>query len=479
MISTDTRFTEQHRKPVPVKFILLLWILLSNADGLLAQNTFYPAPPVDSTANIPLRERPIKKRFGRAAFQLGLAEAIPFIFDRYVRKADFAKIDFQSVGYNLNPKSWTWDDDDFGTNQFAHPYHGSLYYNSFRSNGYSFWQSVPYVFAGSYIWETFAEKQYPSPNDFINTSFGGIILGEMTHRLSNKIVNNRRRGFRRQVNEVFALLINPMNGLNRIIDGQWGKIMRNTRERDSSKIYAEFDLGQRKFNTANKLPPRYGWYGRIKFLYGNAFENYRKPFSNISVTTEFGRDDSSKVNVVSVHGSLAGWEIASTDSFKHYAILSANYDYIHNEAFFYSAQSIKLNILSSFGLMRHVKINTTLGLGAVILAAIPDGYKFGRRVYDYGSGFNIDASAGLSIANRFYYGISYRGGVIKTVNGNRSHYFLHGVTSEIRYMFIKNLSACVEPGYFTLIGHYKDFPDVNHKYPYLRFSLRYHLTSSN
>jgi hypothetical protein len=460
-----------------LRTVILLFVFLNISAESFAQLNFYPTPPVDSTANKPLIERIPRKRFGRAALELGLAESIPFVFNRYVQHTDFAQVDWASAAHNLNPGSWRYDSDDFGTNNFSHPYHGSLYYNAFRSNGYSFWQAVPATMAGSYIWETFGENEAPSPNDFINTSFGGIVLGEMTHRLANKIVNNRRRGFRRQVNEVFAMIINPMNGLNRILDGRWGKRMNNSKEVDSSKIYAEFDIGQRKFNTGNNIPPRFGWYGHVKFLYGTPFQNYRKPFSNMAINAELGHDDSSVINLVSVYGSLAGWEIMDNEKMQSYAILSANYDYIHNEAFFYGAQSVKINIISNYGLLRKAKINTAAGAGIVLLAAIPDAYLYGIRPYDFGSGVNINGSAGLSLADKFYIGINYGGAWVVTLNGNTSHYYLQTVTSEARYTFIKNVSACVEPGYFTLNGRYKDLPDVNKRYPYIRVSLRYHLNA--
>jgi hypothetical protein len=479
MKNTATHFTKQTNK-FPFCFIILVSILFAISLPVLSQETFYPLKPSDSIAKIPLRPSMAKKRFGRAAWQFGLAEMVPFVIDRYVRNVDYAQISFETVGHNIKPSSWEWDNDEFGTNQFAHPYHGSLFYSSFRTNGYSFWESVPAAFAGSYLWETFAEKQAPSINDFINTSFGGIVLGEMTYRLSNKIVNNKRRGFRRQAGEVFALLINPMNGLNRILDGKWGKVMRNSKERDSSIILSEFDIGQRKFNTGiDETPPRLGWYGHIKLLYGTPFENYRKPFSNIGINTEFGKDDSSLVNIISVYGSLAGWEIANNEKFLHYAILSANYDYIHNEAFFYSAQSVKMNIISSMGLMRHLKINSSIGMGPILLAAIPNGFNEKGRTYDYGSGIGVSGSGGLNLADRLYFGLNYQGAWIATLNGSDSHYFLHTLTTELRYMVIKNLSLCLEPGYFTLQGDYKNYPDVNHKYPYIRMSARYHYKFKN
>lgn len=265
----------------------------------------------DSVGQPLAKDSVFQPNFRRAAVQFTLAEILPFVVDRYVRNADFAQISFQSVGQNLSPSSWTWDDDPFGTNQFGHPYHGNLYFSAFRANGYSFWQAAPATVAGSYIWETVAEKQYPSSNDFVNTSFGGIILGEMTYRLSNQIINNRTRGFKRQFSEVLALMVNPMNGFTRIIDGKWGRVHGNLRERDSTHVKAEFDIGGRKFNADHH--GKTVWYGRVRLLYGMPFENYRTPFSNISINAEFGSDDSSKVNILSVYGSLAGWRVSKSE----------------------------------------------------------------------------------------------------------------------------------------------------------------------
>lgn len=58
-------------------------------------------------------------------------------FDRYIRKADFAYINGRTIKDNLK-HGFVWDNDAMGTNMFMHPYHGSLYFNSARSNGYNF-----------------------------------------------------------------------------------------------------------------------------------------------------------------------------------------------------------------------------------------------------------------------------------------------------------------------------------------------------
>src|SRR3954462_12090291 len=179
----------------------------------------------------------MKKKFWRSSGLLMLTQLIPWSYNFFIRDAEFAKVTFESIGHNLKFSSWQWDDNNFKTNQFAHPYHGSMYFSAFRTNRYSFWQAAPAAFAGSFMWETCGETHPPAQNDFINTSLGGISIGEMSYRFSNLIVNNRQMGFRRQVNEVLAFLVNPMNGLNRIIDGRWGRVMGNPADRVPSMLY--------------------------------------------------------------------------------------------------------------------------------------------------------------------------------------------------------------------------------------------------
>jgi hypothetical protein len=462
------------------RFIFMILLLFAAHLISLAQEApFYTPSPVTSRA----RQREIRdslnnyKHTQRRFIEFGLAELTPWTLDKSAGK-DYANISWKTVGYNLNPGHWAWDNDPFQTNQFGHPYHGSYFYNSFRTNGYSFWQSVPAAFVGSYLWETFAENQAPAPNDFINTSFGGIVLGEMTYRLSNKIVNNHTHGFHRQMSEVFAFIVCPTNGINRVLDGKWGRVSRNTLEVDSSKVNAEFDVGYRKFsvNSQNLFGSsgQSGWYVHAKLLYGTPYENFRKPFSNIVINVETGRDDSTALNNISVYGSITGWQLDnSSDEIKHLLVISANYDYLRNVSFFYGGESVKANLYSQFAPSKKFKINTQLSAGPILLAAIPSPYLVNGRDYDYGSGFGIGGGGKLSLYDKLFFTANYRGGWTKTLNGSQSHYFLHTFSGEFSYMPIKGFSANVEPGYFTLEGHYKEHPEVNRSYPYLKLSARY------
>ena len=58
----------------------------------------------------------------------------------------------------------------------------------------------------------------------MNTTFGGILLGEMTHRLSRNILGRGARNKNsRMSSELAAMFANPVNALNRWMDGNWGK----------------------------------------------------------------------------------------------------------------------------------------------------------------------------------------------------------------------------------------------------------------
>lgn len=453
-------------------FQRILFILLLSPAWLSAQLPSLPSKKdsIITHAPDPLSE----KRFNRAASELILANLIPWTYDKYLMKKNSADITFKSVEHNLNPENWGWDDGDFATNQLAHPFHGSTFFNAYRANGYNFWQSIPGTFAGSYIWETAAESLDFSVNDFVNTSYGGVIIGEMTHRLANRILSHRSTGIKRQAKEVFALVINPVNGLNRLLDGKWGKLQSGSALPDTSRLCAELDIGVRSVSVNNK-DVLFRWYGHIKLLYGTPFDDLRTPFSYLGIDAEFGKNPSDILNQISIYGSLSGWKIGSGAKYKHAGILTANYEYLNNDFFSYSAQSIKFNLLSEGSISSQFKLHTAVSTGPILLAAVPDPYQYKGRFYSYCSGVGFGVNGQISYKTRLFYGVNYRYGVFKTLSGNSSYYILHSLTSEIRYRYTKELSVCAEPGYLALNGKYKYYNDVNNKYPYLRLSMRYML----
>lgn len=143
------------------------------------------------------------RRPWKAALETFGLNMLVWSFDRYIVKEDWAYINGHTIKSNFK-KGPVWDTDQFTTNLFSHPYHGSLYFNAARSNGMNFWQSAPFAAGGSLMWEFFMENEPPSINDMLATTFGGIELGEITYRLSDLFIDNRSSGAERVGREVLA-----------------------------------------------------------------------------------------------------------------------------------------------------------------------------------------------------------------------------------------------------------------------------------
>ena len=179
---------------------------------------------------------PVKKRYWQAAAEATAINVGVQLFDRYALKSDFAQTTLRTLKRNFTD-GMVWDNAFFITNLFAHPYHGHLYFNAARTNGLTFWESAPYALGGSLMWEFLGETEPPAINDVIATSMGGMAIGEMTHRLSRTVLDDRDRGFRRFLREAAATIANPIQGLHRIISGDaWRVRSDHYRYHDYSKI---------------------------------------------------------------------------------------------------------------------------------------------------------------------------------------------------------------------------------------------------
>ena len=182
---------------------------------------------------------PVKKHYWQAAAEVTGINVGVQLFDRYVAKSEFAQTTLNSIWHNFET-GFVWDNDFFITNLFLHPYHGNLYFNAARTNGLTFWESAPYALGGSLMWELFGETEPPAINDILATSCGGMAIGEMTHRLSLTMLDDRDRGFSRFLREAAAAIVNPIQGLHRIISGDaWRVRNRHYRYHDYAKIPIE------------------------------------------------------------------------------------------------------------------------------------------------------------------------------------------------------------------------------------------------
>ena len=218
----------------------------------------------DSTMALPTPKRPWQALAEVTAINVGVQ-----LFDRWVLNSDFAQTTLRSLKRNFTD-GMVWDNDFFVTNMFAHPYHGNLYFNAARTNGLTFWESAPYSLIGSAMWEFLGETEPPAINDIIATTCGGMALGEMTHRLSRTVLDDRAFGMRRFWREAAAAIINPIQGIHRIISGDAWRI--------SNTHYRYHDFNEIPVDGSIAV----GW--RYLADDGALFRGLHAPYVNITLT---------------------------------------------------------------------------------------------------------------------------------------------------------------------------------------------------
>lgn len=424
-------------------------------------------------------EEPVReKKFWRASAEWFLAQAVPASVNYFIRKDPYSHISFKNFFNHQRFSAWDWDDNQFTTNQIDHPYHGNLYFNAFRSNGYNLWQSSIATVVGSYIWETGGETQAPSINDFVNTSFAGILVGEMTHRVSRNIIARIGRTDNKRGNEITAFLVNPVNGINRWLDGKWGTA-DDYYLADSSVIVGAVDLGVKRLDSKNGDLIEKGknaYFLRFRFFYNDGEHRLKRPFDQFSVNMEVGSGDSTFIQAVNVHALMYGHEFFETNNGQYYGLLTAHYDFYNNDAFFYGAQSLNYNLEAKYSYKKS-QLRLRAAGGAVVLGAVPDPYLLygDSRNYNYGSGLSYRFQGDMNIGKRLLLNVDYNGGVFFTLSGNDSNYTLNALSLESSLRVYKNFTLNASGGYFSLHGHFDDpeLADYNREYPFARLSVGY------
>ena len=259
----------------------------------------------DSTMALPTPKHPWRALAEVTAVNVGVQ-----LFDRWVLNSDFAQTTLRSLKRNFTD-GMVWDNDFFITNMFAHPYHGNLYFNAARTNGLTFWESAPYALLGSAMWEFLGETEPPAINDIIATTCGGMAIGEMTHRLSLTILDDRTFGFQRFLREAAAAIVNPIQGIHRILSGDaWYVKNRNYRYHDFRKtpLDVSFSVGWRYLADDGALfRGVHAPYINMTMTYGTSVdgEKHTTPydFFDLEANTAFGGGQPA-VNTLNIVGRL-------------------------------------------------------------------------------------------------------------------------------------------------------------------------------
>ncbi|HUP50895.1 MAG TPA: DUF3943 domain-containing protein [Longimicrobiales bacterium] len=341
-------------------------------------------------------------------------------FNAWALGEDFANVDFRSWSHNLY-RGWKWDANQFTVNMFLHPYHGALYYGGSRASCLDFWESIPIVFLGSWMWEFFGETHRASLNDFYMTGFGGVALGEIMHRAAGAVLDEEARGGGRIARELAALAINPVGGLNRLVRGQWTRRGVNPEGRLPDSYLVGAKLGGRRVEESGS-PPR-GTTSPTVLLdvaWGDAFDTeYSGPFDVFDVRAQVSPDGGG-LNMLRAVGRLYSKEVTNVSSWhRHQVVISQRFDFVNNPVYNFGQQSLEAAILSRWRSgPRGLRLKTRLAAEAVVLGAI-DALEagFGERTIDWGPGLGAIAEVVIEYNGTTYLSFYNRARYLRSVSG--------------------------------------------------------------
>lgn len=426
---------------------------------------------------------------------LGLSEIIGlnagvWAIDRYLLKEDFARIDHKTIYTNLE-KGPVWDSDLFGTNFILHPYHGSLYFNSVRSNGFSFYESIPFTLTGSMIWEFIFETERPSINDLISTTFGGVGLGEASYRLSSHIFDNSSFGIKRVFREVLGTIVSPIGGLNRIISGEaWKRSAYSTK--DQTPINTTFSTGVQLLK-----PGMYSDYLpymqlAVNVEYNPSMIDYEKPYDWFDLNARVNiRPDAIYINQFHLSGLLWNKNLKDTKTTVLDWGIYQHIDYLDSTGKTYQQTPYRLAQIAALGPGIHyqtriapdIKLDAKAFLTAVGLGAcLSDYYWVVDRDYSFGSGFSTGIRFNVSDeANGFIFKFSANNYQLFTWKGyepNRVLYqenlqmlnvqgdkgsanFTH-IEAELGYQSKQGWNFSIMPAFLNRSNNYKYHPNTDY-----------------
>jgi len=402
-----------------------------------------------------------------AAAEVALINVVVNVFNRVTRgeEGEFAYVSPASWQRNIEI-GWEFDDNNFSTNMFAHPYHGSTYYSAARSNGMNFWESAPFAFGGSLMWEYLGETHLPAPNDFIATSVGGIALGEMLHRTSNLVLDNEATGGSRIWRELAGTLLNPVRGFNRLIHGDMGRVGANPPDRFPSRIRSLWDFGGRPVTDSVGEQERH-FFANFNLWYGDPHNgDIKKPFNSFELRLQLNAADKSAIGRLQVLGTLYGDQLSSEESQQdpsktnHIFAVTQHYDYLENQAFELGGNALGMGLLSRWPVSESFSLTSRLIGSFVLLGGIRSPYaEVSGRTYDFGTGLGLQTYIMGWHKGRQVLELLYWGEHLQVIDGSPGNHTVHifGATARFPIAFF-GIGASVT--HAIRDGNFRDFPDI-------------------
>jgi hypothetical protein len=406
-----------------------------------------------------------KYRFLRSSLEVVGFNVMMTTFGRYIMEPDGSGfvVSTKTIKENLEA-GMEWDDNTFSANNFRHPYQGALYFNAAKSNGYDFYQSSAFSFAGAWLWEYTGEAHHPSYNDWVTTAVGGIIVGEALWRLSDMVVDNKARGSGRTWRELGGFAINPMRGINRLITGEAFEVHENNPGRIPDFFGGSFNLGLRMLGAEDRWKSSSTkMFISSRMIYGTKLGTIGgKPFDYFDFTFQLNFNNKPHgLGMFNVNGLLYSWDMGETETKAKQLNANMHLTYVDNEAYTYGGQSLSASYLSRFG--RGKKLESELELtfeGIILGASKSDYFNLSNREYDYGPGVGFWVNYRLMAGNRTALRAFYRGSWIHSINGTVADHLDNFVGLRTEFSLRKWFRLGADYVLYFSQRNYRDYPDV-------------------
>ncbi len=361
--------------------------------------------------------------------------------NHWLRDADFTRVYPRTWWQNISG-GFEYDNNLFSTNVMDHPYHGSLYQNAGRSNGLGFWSTVPYTVAGSFMWECCGETHPMALNDIVNTSMGGIALGEATYRLSSTVLDNEASGAARFGRETAAFVLDPIRGFNRIVSGRAFRTMPNPAdpdERTPGYFTMRMNAGYRGVGSEGSLQtPSDGAFASLHVDYGDPFAGRRGgAFDVFELYAQLNFADRNLLGALAIRGNLLTRDIKRGDGAEHAWAVVQSYEFDNTNTYQYGSQTVSARLESRWPMSQNSEIRTRIQGGVTVLGTLDSEFEFDTRVpiagslrnFEYGPGLDgrveIEARTGRARLSASWR-TTYLGTVNDTpVNGGDAVHWLH------------------------------------------------------
>ncbi len=402
-------------------------------------------------------------------------------FDAWVRNAYnpregyWARVGPRTWSTNLRD-GWEWDTDEFSTNMFMHPVHGAAYFRSGRENGLDFWESVPLPFLGSAEWEYFGETARPSLNDFYNTSFGGIALGEMTYRLVALVRDNRARGAGRILRELAAVPLDPLGSLRRLLSGDFTRVSADPVDRGPGALALQLEGGVRLAVDSGPARRRSMASALVAELdYGDPFTRpYAQPFDVFTARLLIGAG-AYPVNELRVAGRLYAHEFTNrSTTIRTFFTVLQKIEYTGNPAYKYGAQSLDVGLVAGFELQRWWDVRLEGYAEGIMLGAVDApgaGIPGSPRTYDFGPGVGFEVAASLQKRTFPVLTARWHGTVVHSVSGSPADHFVQLPSVEVGIPLGQRLGVGAYAGWYRRRSAYIGAPGEVATYPDYRAYL--------